>query len=76
LKSSDVAWFRPLWRRIAVTGFLAVWCGYEWLFSHDQFWAVLVSAALVFSLYSFFITFPKEEPSNGNDPKPPSAPQG
>ncbi len=76
LKPNDVSWFRPLWRRVAVTGFLAVWCAWEWLWNHEPFWGVLVGAALMFSIYSFFITFPKEEPSDGNDTQPPSAPQG
>ena len=76
MKQSDVNWFRPLWRRVAVTWFLAVWCAYEWLFSHEEFWGMLVGAALAFSIYSFFITFPKEEPTNGNDTQPPGPPQG
>jgi len=60
LKPNDVTWFRPLWRRIAVTVFLAVWCIWEWL-NGDMFWSLLVTAALAYSLYNFFYAFPKEE---------------
>lgn len=61
MKASDTYWFRPLWRRIAVTGFLVAWLAWELLWSRDQFWALLVGAALVYSLYSFFYAFPKDE---------------
>ena len=73
MKPNDVTWFRPLWRRVAVTAFLAVWCGWEW-FNGETFWGVLVGAALAYSLYNFFYTFPKDEPTDGNDSTPPSAP--
>ena len=53
-----------------------MWCCYEWFFSHEPFWGVLVGAALIFSIYSFFVNFPKEEPTDGNDTQPPSPPQG
>ena len=75
MKPNDIDWFRPLWRRVAVTGFLAIWCGWEWLWNKEPFWGVIVGAALIYSLYNFFYAFPKE-PSNGNDTQPPRPPQG
>ena len=74
MKANDVNWFRPLWRRVAVTGFLAAWCAWEWLWSKDTFWAVLVTAALAYSLYNFFYAFPKEEPDDDNQHQPPAPP--
>jgi hypothetical protein len=74
LKTSDVNWFRPLWRRVGVTAFLAIWCAWEWLWNKEPFWGVLVGAALAYSLYNFFYAFPKEEPANEQIP-PPSAPE-
>ncbi len=50
MKPQDANWFRPLWRRIAVTAFLAVWLAWELLWNQDQFWALLVGAALAYSL--------------------------
>lgn len=76
MKQNDLNWFRPLWRRVAVTGFLAAWCAWEFLWSKDQFWAWLVAAALAYSLYNFFYAFPKEEPNNGQPDQPPRAPEG
>ena len=74
LKSNDANWFRPLWRRVSVTVFLAAWLAWELLWSKDQFWAFLVGAALLYSLYNFFYAFPKEEPQNGDttEPAPPA----
>lgn len=70
LKPNDVTWFKPLWRRVAVTAFLAVWCAWEWLWNQEPFWGVLVGAALAYSLYNFFYAFPKEE--TADEPIPPA----
>ena len=75
LKQNDLTWFRPLWRRVAVALFLAAWLGWELLWSKDMFWALLVGAALAYSLYNFFYAFPKEEPTNEQIP-PPDTPEG
>lgn len=75
LKQNDVTWFRPLWRRVAVTAFLAAWCIWEWI-NGDAFWSLLVTAALAYSLYTFFYAFPKEESETvlpPPDEKPPEA---
>lgn len=74
LKSNDLNWFRPLWRRVAVTGFLALWCAWEWLWNRDTFWGVLIGAALAYSLYNFFYAFPKEQPTDEQLPPPPPPP--
>lgn len=75
LKQNDLNWFRPLWRRVAIVVFLIAWLGWELLGSGDMFWASLVGAALVYSLYNFFYAFPKEEPTN-EQIQPPPAPEG
>ena len=76
MKENDVSWFRPLWRRVAVTAFLALWLAWELLWTHDQFWALLVGAGLAYSLYNFFYAFPKQEPDNGDQSEPPRPSQG
>lgn len=81
LKENDLKWFQPLWRRVAVAVFLALWLGWELLYTQDMFWAFLVGAALAYVGWNFFYTFPKEEtanveippsdPANGEDRKDP-----
>ena len=75
LKQNDLNWFRPLWRRVAVVVFLTAWLAWELLWSKDTFWALLVGAALAYSLYNFFYAFPKEEPAD-EQIQPPSASEG
>lgn len=72
LKENDLNWFRPLWRRVAIVVFLAVWLAWEAIWTKETLWIVLVGAALAYSLYNFFYAFPKEEPKN--DEVPPAGP--
>ncbi|HEV7345927.1 MAG TPA: hypothetical protein VGN60_09900 [Devosia sp.] len=74
LKQNDLTWFRPMWRRVAVAVFLSAWLAWELLWSKDMFWALLVAAALAYTLYNFFYAFPKEEPSH-DDVKPAGPPE-
>ena len=76
MKANEVSWFRPLWRRIAVTVFLAIWLAWELIWTQDQVWVVLVGPALLYSLYNFFYAFPKEEPDNGQPTQSAPAPDG
>lgn len=76
MKTNEVSWFRPLWRRLAVAVFLTIWLAWELLWTKDQFWAFLVGAALLYALYNFFYAFPKEDPTNGEQPQPPRPPEG
>ena len=38
-----MAWFKPLYRRVIVVAVIALWCGWEWLYNHDQFWGLITS---------------------------------
>jgi len=76
VKQNDVNWFRPLWRRVLVTGIVAAWCLWEWAFNRDQIWGLLTAALLAYAIYTFFISFPKEDPNNGSDTQPPPASEG
>ena len=75
MNTKDADFFRPMWRRVAVTGVVAAWCAYENFFSHDQMWIVITSVALVYCVWNFFLRFPKE-PQGGSGSTggaPPSA---
>jgi hypothetical protein len=53
-------WFKPLWRRVIVIAIIAVWCGWEWLYTHDQFWGMITLAALAYGVWIFIINFDNE----------------
>ncbi|MGV3490180.1 MAG: hypothetical protein ACO1OG_02555 [Devosia sp.] len=53
-------WFKPLYRRAILIGIVAIWCGWEWLFTKDQFWGFITLAALGYAVWVFGINFDKE----------------
>lgn len=67
----DRDWFRPLWRRLLVTGFIAVWCLWEWFWNKDQFWSLLTAAMLAYAVWSFFIAFDRRGGGGGGSGDPP-----
>ena len=75
LKPNDLNWFRPMWRRLGITIFLAAWLVWEAVWTKDTFWALMVGAALAYSLYNFFYAFPKDTPAN-EQIQPPPPPEG
>ncbi len=53
-------WFKPLYRRVILVGGIALWCLWEWLYNHDQFWGLITLAALAYGVWTFFINFDNE----------------
>jgi hypothetical protein len=62
-------WFKPLYRRVILIAVIAVWCGWEWLFNHDQFWGLITLAALAYGVWTFFINFENELKKIDGKPK-------
>ena len=59
MKERDITFFRPLWRRVAVTAVCVVWAGLE-LRHGDQMWILITLGMSAYAIWMFFITFPKE----------------
>jgi hypothetical protein len=55
--------FRPVWRRIAVTTLIGLWALVEGLIG-SAFWATLLGALAALCLYEYFIAF---DPKNYDD---------
>ena len=66
MKARDVSFFRPLWRRIAVTAFCAVWAVIE-IIGRDQTWILISLALTAYAGWTFFIAFPKDVPATETD---------
>lgn len=60
----NIAFFRPLWRRVVLVVALAVWTAVELVYG-DRIWAWITGAILAYSIWTFFINFPKAE----NEPR-------
>ena len=50
--------YRPLWRRIAITAFVALWLAVE-IYHESGFWIVIAAAMLCYALWIFFLSWPK-----------------
>lgn len=70
MRQSERDWFRPLWRRVAVTAFVAVWFAWEAIWNQDPLWMTITGGALAYAVWSFFIRFDQPGKSGDDDAKP------
>jgi hypothetical protein len=59
MAQQNLEWFRPLWRRVAVTAFVAGWTAIEWIFTHDPLFTWVTLGLLAYSVWLLFIGFDK-----------------
>lgn len=80
LNQKDADFFRPLWRRVVVTAVVAVWFGYEALFSRDPLWITITAVGLAYCVWNLFLRYPQNSagspPGTTGDGTPPVAPSG
>lgn len=50
--------YRPLWRRIAITAFVALWLGVE-VYGGSSLWIAIAAAMLCYAVWTFFLSWPK-----------------
>ena len=81
MKEGDINFFRPLWRRVAVTAVCVIWAGVEFLHG-DQLWITITLALTAYAVWNFFIAFdknpPPQVPAQASPPEatpPPEAPK-
>lgn len=48
--------YRPLWVRLLIVGFCALWTGVEF-YNHEPFWGTVVGGIAVYAAYALLITF-------------------
>ncbi|MBL1378487.1 hypothetical protein [Zobellella iuensis] len=61
MKEKDLLFFQPLWRRIAVTLFCALWAGWEWL-SGQHLWGIIITGVTLYCYWTLFHTFEPAKP--------------
>ena len=60
MRENERDFFRPLWRRVAVTGFCAAWAIWEFS-SNETTWAMIMGAVTAYCIWNFFINFDDDE---------------
>ncbi|MCB1381300.1 MAG: DUF3329 domain-containing protein [Alphaproteobacteria bacterium] len=53
--------YKPLWRRVAIVVVILGWLIFEASMSGASVWTMLAVGMLVYAVYTFFITFPKDD---------------
>ena len=76
ISPKDTDFFRPLWRRVAVTAVVAAWWAYETFFSHDGLWIAITSVGVVYCVWNLFLRFPQDPPGGTGGGTPTAAPSG
>jgi uncharacterized membrane protein len=57
--------YKPLWRRVAIVVVVAAWLGFELWQGSDAIWVAIAGGMLVYAVYTFFITWPKDDGKSG-----------
>jgi len=53
--------YKPLWRRLVVVAFVALWAAYEVLVSRESFWIAISLGMLAYAVWVFLIGWPKQK---------------
>jgi hypothetical protein len=53
------AFYRPLWRRIAIVCFVALWLAFELVYVRDGLWTAVAAGFLAYAAWTFLINWPK-----------------
>ena len=60
--------YKPLWRRVAIVVVIAFWLGFEIMTGAAAIWVALAGGMLVYAVYTFFLTWPKDQPKDDGPP--------
>jgi hypothetical protein len=74
MNERDLRFFRPLWVRLLVTGIVVVWFLVETILGHDMLWIGITAVGVIYCIWNFFLTFPKNLPEPGDAAPPPAEP--
>ena len=63
-KEQQHPFYKPLWRRVAIVAVVAAWLAFELYQGGEGLWVALAAGMLFYAVYTFFITWPKDEPKD------------
>lgn len=61
MKDRDAPFMRPLWRRVALVAFCAVWTIWEY-WNGETFWAVIVGLVTAYGAWTYLIDYGRKPP--------------
>ena len=61
--------YKPLWRRVAMVVTIALWLAFELYQQSSGLWIALAGGMLVYAVYTFFITWPKDAAEDDGAPR-------
>ena len=68
-KEQQHPFYKPLWRRVVIVLVIAVWFGFELYMGGGGLWLALAAGSLGYAVYTFFLTWPKDEGPKDEGPK-------
>lgn len=63
-KEQQHPFYKPLWRRVVIVAVIVSWLAFEIYKGSEGFWIAIAGAMLVYAVYTFFITWPKDTPED------------
>lgn len=60
-KEQDHPFYKPLWRRVAIVAVIGFWLAFEIYQKSDVLWIGLAGAMLAYAVYTFFLTWPRDD---------------
>jgi hypothetical protein len=58
----DHPFYKPLWRRVVIVIVVALWAAFEFYMGQRGLWLWIAIGALAYAVYTFLLTFPKDDP--------------
>jgi hypothetical protein len=60
-KDQEHPFLRPLWRRVVLVAFCAVWAIWEVAYNREAFWSTLAVGMAIYAAWTFLVSYPKPD---------------
>lgn len=71
---TDHPLYRPLWVRVLIVGFCAIWCGVEF-YNQQPFWGTITGGIAAYSAYVLLLTYKPPADAQGETTNENSSPE-
>jgi Ca2+/Na+ antiporter len=60
--------YKPLWRRVVIVAVIVFWLCFEIYQGAETIWIAIAAGLLFYAVYTFFLTWPKDGPTDDGAP--------